>query len=151
VAGKTSQGSRRGTEGRRAARVGSLIQAELSAMIQRGLKDPRLDMVSITGVEVTDDLQAAKIFFCVYDPASDGGRSRAAAAAEGFASAIGFIRRELLHRLDLKKLPDLTFHYDASFDYGDRIERLLKEARTHGIERQDSGEGTGGGDDGEDG
>jgi ribosome-binding factor A len=103
--------------------VGRRIQEEISDMILRGLKDPRLDMVSITDVEVSGDLQAAKVYFCVFE--KRGGRSKT--AAEGFESALGFIRRELLKRLGLRKLPELTFHYDASFDRGDRIERLLKE------------------------
>lgn len=106
-------------------------------MILRGLKDPRLDMVSITDVEVTEDLQAAKVYFCVFD--NRGGRAKAAAG--GFESALGFIRRELLRRLDLRRIPEITFHYDASFDRGDRIERLLKEARADDGTANDGVEG----------
>ena len=138
---------RRGTEGRRSARVGRRIQEEISDLILRGLKDPRLDMVSITGVEVTDDLQFAKVFFCVF-----GAPARAVAAAKGFKSALGFIRRELLKRLDLKRLPEMTFHYDTSFDYGEKIDRLLKEAHAHDGNAQGRGTATAGGagtDDGE--
>ena len=151
---------RRGTEGRRSLRVGRRIQEELAALILRGLKDPRLDFVSITDVEVSDDLQAAKVFFCVFAPAGTAGgaargpEERARDAARGFKSALGFIRRELLHRLDLRKLPELTFHFDTSFDYGDKIDRLLKEARENDHAAQDrdgtggagAGEGKGGGD-----
>jgi len=110
-------------EGRRAARVGKLIQEELAGMLIRGLKDPRLEMVSITGVDISDDLQFARIFFCVYGP-----EARKTAALEGFKSAIGFIRRELKIRLKLRKTPEIVFEFDNSFDYGDKIERLLKEA-----------------------
>jgi ribosome-binding factor A len=108
---------------RRAARVGKRIQEELSDMILRGLKDPRLEMVSITAVEVTEDLQFARIFFTIFDP------GRRKGAEDGFKSAMGYIRRELRGRLDLRKVPDLAFEFDGSFDYGQRMERLLKEAR----------------------
>lgn len=111
------------SEGRRAARVGKLIQEELAGMLIRGLKDPRLEMVSITGVELSDDLQFARIFFCVYGP-----EEKKMAALEGFKSALGFIRRELKIRLKLRKTPEIVFEFDGSFDYGDRIEKLLKEA-----------------------
>jgi len=119
-------------EGRRAARIGKLIQVELSDMILKGLKDPGLEMVSITGVDVTEDLQAAKVFFCIFGP-----ESKRTNAVRAFGRASGFIRRELIHRLELRKVPELSFHYDSSFDQGDRIERLLKEAGAGGGNEQE--------------
>jgi len=110
-------------EGRRAARVGRKIQEELSGMLLRGVKDPRLDMVSITGVDVTDDLQFAKIFFCVF-----GDEQKKSDAACGFKSASGFIKKELGLRLGLRKVPEIAFEFDTSFDRGEKIEKLLKIA-----------------------
>jgi ribosome-binding factor A len=109
---------------RRCDRIADLLQQELADLLLRRVKDPRVEGVTITGVKVSGDLQHARVFFCVMGaPAESGGAN----AAAGLEKAKGFLRHELGKRLHLRVLPQLEFHYDASFDYGEKIERLLKE------------------------
>jgi len=111
-------------EYKRSDRVADLLQREIADLLLRRIKDPRVSNVTITAAEVTSDLQNAKIFYCVMgNPAAEEKKS----TAEGLGKARGFIRLELGKRLHMKSVPQLTFHYDTSFEYGDKIERLLKE------------------------
>ena len=105
----------------RADRVSGLIQEILSNLLKKDIHDPRLKMVTITNVKMSRDLRLARIYFSIY-----GGKNKAEAAADGFESARGFIKRSLASRLGLRYMPDLTFFYDESFDYGTQIEELLK-------------------------
>lgn len=98
-----------------------MIARETASLIQRELKDPRVNLVTITGAEVSPDLKNAKIFFSVY-----GDEEKKDAATEALHKARGFIRRELGARLGLKSTPELRFHYDDTLDRGMRIESLLK-------------------------
>lgn len=106
----------------RKARLGSLILEEISDMLHRGLKDPRLEMVSITEVDVSDDLKTAKVYYCLY-----GDQNKKDDAKIGFESAQGFIKRELIKRLNIKRVPSLSFIFDNSFDNASRINQLLSE------------------------
>lgn len=105
----------------RADRVSGLIQEILSNLLKKDIHDPRLEMVTITNVKMSRDLRLARIYFSIY-----GDKNKAEAAADGFESARGFIKRSLARRLGLRYMPDLTFFYDESFDYGTHIEELLK-------------------------
>jgi ribosome-binding factor A len=110
------------TNFKRADRVADLIQAEMSDILLKQIRDPRIGTLTITGVEVTDDLRIAKIFFVemgkdVFDPAT----------MKGLEQAKGFIKRELGKRLQLRFVPDIFFVPDESFGYGSRIESLLAE------------------------
>lgn len=109
----------------RAERVGGLIQQTVSDILFKQVKDPRLELATITYVKMTRDLKIARIYFVV-----PGGDQKAAAAAEGFQSAAGYLKRALSSRLDLRYMPKLEFYYDDSFDYGSKIEKLLKSIRT---------------------
>jgi ribosome-binding factor A len=109
----------------RADRVAGLIQKILSNIIRKDIHDPRLKMTTITGVKMSRDLKFANIYFI-----SAGGRQNSRAAAEGFTSAGGFIRRSLAGELNLRYMPELRFFYDESFDYGSRIDELLKSITT---------------------
>ena len=109
----------------RADRVGGLIQETVSEVLHRQVKDPRLDMATITHVKMTRDLKIARIYFVV-----PGGSQKAKAATEGFESAAGYLKRALSHRLDLRYMPKFEFYYDDSFDYGSNIESLLKSIRS---------------------
>ncbi len=109
----------------RAERVGGLIQQAVSEILFKQVKDPRLEMATITHVKMTRDLKIARIYFVV-----PGGDQKAAAATEGFQSAAGYLKRALSGRLDLRYMPQLEFYYDDSFDYGSNIEKLLKSIRT---------------------
>ncbi|OQY59539.1 MAG: ribosome-binding factor A [Desulfobacteraceae bacterium 4572_88] len=106
----------------RADRVGELIRAALSDILRKEIKDPRLEMTVITGVEMSRDLKSARIYFST--SAGDAGRRKAALA--GFKSALGYIRRTLARELELRYMPSLRFFYDESFDYGARIDAVLK-------------------------
>ena len=112
------------TEYRRCDRVADLLQREIADLLLRRVKDPRIDGVTITGVKVSGDLQHARVFYCIMGSPAESGRETVAA---GLERAKGFLRRELAKRLHMRYLPQLEFQYDGSFDYGDRIERLLKE------------------------
>ena len=109
----------------RADRVSGLIQEVLSNLLKKDIHDPRLKMVTITNVKMSRDLRLARIYFSIY-----GDNSKAEAAAKGFESARGFIKRSLARRLNLRYMPDLAFFYDESFDYGSQIDELLKRITT---------------------
>lgn len=109
----------------RAQRVGESIQQEISALLLRGLKDPRIGFVTITGVEVTPDLHLARVYYTVIG--DDAARRN---SGDGLKSSIPFIRHQLGKQLRMKYVPDLIFEYDASIDYGNRIESLLRDIHT---------------------
>lgn len=106
---------------KRTVQVGGLLQREISELLVRKIKDPRLAMVTITGVEVSPDLKLARVYFSRF-----GNPEELRQGLEGLQSAAGFIKRELGQRLKLRHVPDLEFVHDTSFEYGDRIETLLK-------------------------
>lgn len=107
---------------KRADRVAELIRADMSEIINKEVKDPRLHSVTITSVKISDDLRNAKIYFVEMgkDECSDEVKA-------GLSKAAGFIRRELGKRLQLRSVPELLFVHDDSFGYGNRIEKLLAQ------------------------
>ena len=107
----------------RSDRVGAHIKETLSELLLKKIKDPRLDMVTITDVEVSTDLKNAVIFFSV-----SANPDKVDAALEGFSSAHGYIKRTLAAELGLRYMPKIRFDYDKSFDYGAKINKLLKKA-----------------------
>lgn len=112
---------------KRADRVADLIQSEISDILLKQVRDPRIGAVTITGVKVTDDLRLAKIYFV--ELAQDTIHAHTMA---GLEKATGFLKRELGKRLQLRCVPDLIFRADASFAYGNRIEHLLAEIKKEG-------------------
>jgi ribosome-binding factor A len=112
------------TETRRAHRVGDLILHETAAILQRHVKDPRVALVTITGVDVSPDLRVAKVYFSCLDPAADPNN-----AYRGLESARGFIRRELGKHLQLKAVPELRFIFDTSVDRGFRLQEVIDSVR----------------------
>lgn len=108
--------------GSRAQRVGELIHKEVSSLLIKGLKDPRIGFVTITGVEVTPDLHLARIYFTVVG--DEDVRTR---TTKGLESSVPFLRRELGRTLRMRYVPDLLFCYDTSLEYGNRIETLLRD------------------------
>jgi ribosome-binding factor A len=108
----------------RSERVSGLIQKVLSEILHKDIKDPRLKMATITGVEVSRDLRLARIYFTTPD-----GDQKKDAAVKGFDSARGFIKRILADELDLKYMPDIKFFYDESLDYGSHIDSLIRLTR----------------------
>ncbi|NIP31587.1 MAG: 30S ribosome-binding factor RbfA [Candidatus Dadabacteria bacterium] len=95
---------------------------EVSNMIVRGdIKDPRVEMISITGVKVSDDMGYAKIFFIPLIDNSDKNE-----ILEGLNSAKGYIRSNLSKRLNTKKVPKIEFEYDLLMDKGRKIDEIIR-------------------------
>jgi ribosome-binding factor A len=105
----------------RADRVAGQIQKILSEILIKDIKDPRLDMATITGVKMSRDLKLARIYFTI-----SGSNKSSEDASKGFKSAAGYLKRTLAGQLGLRYMPDLAFFYDESFDYGARIDTLLR-------------------------
>lgn len=110
----------------RAERVGGQIQKILSGILLKEIQDPRLEMTTISAVKMSKDLKIARVYFT-----ATGGKSSADEALKGFKSAAGFLKRSLSGELDLRYMPDLVFFYDESFDYGERIEKVLKSLKNN--------------------
>lgn len=110
----------------RSQRVADRIQVELSDIIHRRMKDPRTGFVTITGVEVSPDLRAAKVYFSALD------EETLTTNLETFERAKGFLRSQLGQRLHLRHTPELMFYPDHSAEHGLRVESLLKELRDRG-------------------
>jgi ribosome-binding factor A len=108
---------------RRPHRIGDQIQKEISALLSKGVKDPRIGFVTITGVDMTPDLHLAKVFYTVL-----GDESIRRDTERGLKKAVPFLRHELGQRIRLRYTPDLMFVFDATLDYGERIDNLLKQA-----------------------
>jgi len=108
---------------RRTERINALLREQLSELVQRGVKDPRVTgLVSITAVEVTKDLSQAKVHVSVY-----GTPEERAIVLAGLTSAASFFRRELRQRLDLRWIPDLVFVADTSIERGARVLELMRQ------------------------
>ena len=109
---------------RRVSRVGSLIKREISQMLLNGIKDDRVGagMVSITAVDVSGDLQHAKIYVSIY-----GTEEARAETMEGLKSSASYVRRQLGHRVRLRRTPEVVFIEDRSLERGDRTLHLLNQ------------------------
>ncbi len=106
----------------RAHRVAEQMKQEMTDIISRRLKDPRVGFVTVTGVDVTGDLQQAKVYFTVL-----GDEEKKAATMEALEKASGFIRSEIGKRIRLRKTPEIFFEFDESIEYGNRIEKILSD------------------------
>jgi ribosome-binding factor A len=107
----------------RLRRVADQIQRELSGLLRAELKDPRVGMITLTGVEVSPDLAHAKVFFTTLGDAEALARCEA-----GLKRASGFLRGELGQRLKLRVTPELRFVHDASVERGVRLSKLIDDA-----------------------
>jgi ribosome-binding factor A len=105
-------------------KVAEAIRQEASVIIHDKLKDPRLGFVTISRAEVTPDLRYAKIFFSVLG--SEDARKK---SEEALNSALGFIRKLVAERLNLKFAPEIAFYEDRSSEYSVRIEEVLNEIK----------------------
>jgi ribosome-binding factor A len=106
----------------RAQRVGELLHKEISALLLKGMKDPRIGFVTITAVDVTPDLHLARVYYTVY-----GSDREKTETAKGLKSAVPYLRRELGRRLLMRYVPYLVFQADASLEYGNRIEGIIRQ------------------------
>lgn len=107
---------------KRAERVGELILNEISDLIRRDIKDPRIGFVTFTRVEVSDDLRYAKVFASIL-----GTEEEKARTLEGLSSAGGYMRRQLGRVLRLRYTPQLTFLLDESLEQGAKIAQILRQ------------------------
>ncbi|NBD16316.1 MAG: 30S ribosome-binding factor RbfA [Cyanobacteria bacterium] len=124
---------------RRVARVASLIQQEVSQMLINGIKDDRVGagMVSVTAVDVSNDLQHAKIFVSIY-----GTDEAKAETMAGLKSSTAFVRRELGKRIRLRRTPEVVFHEDLSLELGDRTLSLINQLSAQRAEETEAEEET---------
>ena len=107
----------------RSLRIGDQIQRELADLIRNELKDPRIHMITLTGVDVSHDYAHAKVFYTTLHDEADNFLIQ-----NGLDNAAGFLRSQLLHRLKLRVIPQLHFIYDESVERGMRLSRLIDEA-----------------------
>lgn len=119
----------------RTQRVGDLLQRVLSELIQKEVQDPRISMVSISGVEVTRDLAHAKVFISVL-----GDEAKAEAALKGLNKAKGFLRYMVAQKCELRVAPDLHFEHDKSVMHGRYMSDLIDKARAKDKSEQDEAE-----------
>jgi ribosome-binding factor A len=105
----------------RSRRVAEQIRQELASIVMREMKDPRCVGVSFTAVDVTSDLEHAKVWFTTFNPDHQ-------AALKGLASAAGFLRTELAKRMSIRTVPKLMFHYDESVERGAHLSQLIDQA-----------------------
>jgi len=105
----------------RSRRVAEQIRQELAAIVMREMQDPRVLGVTFTAVDVTSDLEHAKVWFTTFGDDQLGAR-------EGLTRAAGFLRTELAHRMSMRTVPKLTFAYDESIERGARISHLIDQA-----------------------
>ena len=112
---------------RRLARLGGQIQEEVSEIISRKVRDPRVGFVTLTGVKVSPDLSYASIYISVMGSSKDVERS-----LDCLEGARSYIRLELARRLHLRHVPEIRFHHDISCERGARIDSLLRDLRECG-------------------
>jgi ribosome-binding factor A len=105
-------------------RLGSQVLRTLSELLRFEVKDPRLQQVSLTAVELSRDLSVAKVFFSLLQPDDDP-----QPALEGLQRAAGFLRAKLGSALKVRHVPELRFLHDDSVAHGVEISRLLESAK----------------------
>lgn len=105
-------------------KVAEAVRQEVSIIIHDKLKDPRLGFVTVTRVEMTPDLRLAKIYFGVLGKEEDYKKTK-----EALDSALGFVRRLIAERINLRIAPDIMFFEDRSSEYSVRIEEVLNQIK----------------------
>ena len=118
-------------------RINAEVLRELSRIISREIKDPRISpMTTVVAVEVAPDLKTCKAYISVL-----GDQEAAAATVQGLKSAVGYVRRELARKVNLRNTPEVTFILDQSIEYGVRMSRMIDEVAGHsgsGQEEEDA-------------
>jgi ribosome-binding factor A len=120
-------------EGKRSEKVADLIQKEISEMLLKTVKDPRIGFVTITRVIMSEDCRLAKVYFSVAGTGEEKERS-----LKGLNSAKGYVRKELGRRVRLRYTPEIIFKFDPSVEYaihiGEVLRQLKKDEETDGNE-----------------
>ncbi|MGP4072204.1 30S ribosome-binding factor RbfA [Piscibacillus sp. B03] len=106
----------------RSNRVAEQMKKELGDILSRKIKDPRVGFVTVTDVQVSGDLQQAKVFISIF-----GDEQQKEDTLVGLAKSKGFIRSEIGNRIRLRKVPELSFEIDETIEYGNRIERIIHD------------------------
>jgi ribosome-binding factor A len=109
--------------------VGEMLREELTDIIRREVKDPRVGFMSITRVEVPPDLRSARVYVSVL-----GDDAERVATLTALRSAAGFIRHHLKPRLRMRQIPELDFRDDRSMEYADQITRTLRSLDETSVE-----------------
>jgi ribosome-binding factor A len=109
---------------KRVRRLGELLKEEISEIILKEVKDPRIGFVSVTNVKVSGDLRHAKVFVSVY-----GKEKEKKETMDGLKEANGFIRRLIGNRITTYHTPEIIFRYDDSIEHGVYISKLIDEVR----------------------
>jgi len=118
-------------QGHRPDRVGEQIREELSEILSRGeVHDPGIGFITLTRVQVTGDLQLARVFYT-----SLGDQKARKETARALGRATGFFRRQIGSRLHLRRVPELEFRFDESIENQDRIEQILHEIHEQDAQR----------------
>jgi ribosome-binding factor A len=110
------------SQGSRPDRVADQVRAELALLLTREVHDPGIGFVTLTRVQLTPDLQLARVYFTTL-----GDEKARASSLKALGRAAPFLRRQIGTRLRLRRVPELTFFYDESVAGQDRIEQLLRE------------------------
>jgi ribosome-binding factor A len=111
-------------QGSRPDRVADLVRAELSELLARRVNDPGVGFVTLTRVQMTPDLQHARVYFTTL-----GNNDQREQSRQALERATPFLRRQIGQRLTLKRTPALTFHFDESIEHQERVEQLLEELK----------------------
>jgi len=106
--------------GHRPERLAELIKKEVSDLLQKDIKDPRIGFVTVTDVEVSGDLRHAKIFVSILN----GDKEETMA---GLEATTGFVRKELGKRIRLRHIPEVIFRYDTTIETGTRVFKILED------------------------
>jgi ribosome-binding factor A len=121
---------------RRTERLNHLLRQEITELLQREAKDPRLSaMVSVTHVSVSPDLHHAKVFISVL-----GTEEEKKGVLAGLYAASGFLRRELSSRLSMRYTPELSFSYDDTMEQAGKVIQLIQQVSASEAETQEPGE-----------
>ncbi len=115
----------------RACKVAEQIKKEISSIINHQVKDPRVGFVTITKVEVSNDLRHAKVYISSLEDEAERAQS-----IKGLEQAKGFIRKEIAKRINLRYTPELIIRFDDSIEHGVKISKLLSQLKNKDSEEE---------------
>lgn len=104
-------------------KIGSMFTREISRIILEEIKDPNIKFVTLTGCDVTNDLSYAKVYFTCFN------RDKKEETEKALNKAANYIELELSKSIEIRKMPQISFHYDTSIEYGENIEKKLQELK----------------------
>lgn len=104
-------------------KIGSTFTREISRIILEEIKDPNIKFVTLTGCDVTNDLSYAKVYFTCLN------RDKKEETEKALNKAANYIELELSKSIEIRKMPQISFHYDTSIEYGENIEKKLQELK----------------------